>query len=143
MKRSDTNELNTLLECSSSLIFRCKLVLLVMKNRLPDPSEFALLISKGNFVDSESARFQRLSASMGQFSHPNRNAIALPDEIPSTHSSAHRSFHECSNRRLFGDGQLLSALRRWVAFGCATKFNALSIRGKERLQGRRSVPAIC
>ena len=38
-----------------------------MRNRLPDPSDIcALLDSKENFADSESARFQRLSASIGR-----------------------------------------------------------------------------
>jgi len=51
--------------------------------------KFALLISKGNFGDSKSARFQRLSLSVGQFSKfPRENgAAAFTEKRPSGSAS--------------------------------------------------------
>jgi hypothetical protein len=50
------------------LISQCKSFLRTAKNRLTDPSEICALDFKRNFAELESARFQRLSRSIGRFS---------------------------------------------------------------------------
>src|SRR5712671_1038045 len=55
------------------------------KSRLLVRQKFALLSLKGNFADSESTRFQRLSASIGRF--------LAPRSQPRTSSSAQKDRH--------------------------------------------------
>jgi hypothetical protein len=53
-----------------------------MKTVSPVRQKFALLISKGNFVDSESTRFQQLSTLIGRFfaSQPTRPPLLSPGQ---------------------------------------------------------------
>jgi hypothetical protein len=51
----------------NTLRFKSKFLKCILKRRAPDRQKVALLISKGDFGDSRSARFQRLSASIGRF----------------------------------------------------------------------------
>ena len=57
-----------ILRHGNALIWRHKFFLCTTKNRLSDPSEILALDFKGEFRRFKSARFQRLSASIGRFS---------------------------------------------------------------------------
>jgi hypothetical protein len=51
----------------NALIFQRKFFLLTVKARPPSRLNFSLMISKENSRDSNSATFQRLSTTIGQF----------------------------------------------------------------------------
>jgi hypothetical protein len=61
----------------NALIFQRNFFLLTVKARLASRQNFSLMISKENSRDSDFARFQRLSTTIGRFSSkPQANTIS-------------------------------------------------------------------
>jgi hypothetical protein len=124
----------------NTLIYRCDFSAMRQRTDLPIRQEFVLLNLQGDFAESEFARFQGLSASIGRFSRALQEWLARPDRQKDRQPWQRRSTGLKSRHRLSDRMSLSIAIDQQPETDLGYPLHKRS-RGPARIAA--SAPTIC